>query len=106
MVEVLHLCNSAGIQQQLPVTVVAQLTADKWTERENEAYISFGMPNDIAVWHLQLAKLERDKFTYEKAEVRRYTGDHIVCEVALAFATGKPSQLKEELKSGGYLTRL
>jgi nicotinamide mononucleotide (NMN) deamidase PncC len=107
MVVALHLCNSAKLKGELPVTITGAITTSRYRRGENHAFIAFGSPSIMEVYHLKLDKLEEADHADEHVVARkRYVQDRMVSETALAMATGTQSDLVDELQTGGFLVRL
>jgi len=106
MVVALHLCNCVDAQSVRPITITGAITTTRYRRGENHAFIAFGGQEDVEVYHLQLDKLKEEEHTDELVAQKRYVQDRLVSEVALAMATGTPSDLVDELQKNGFLTRV
>ncbi len=107
MVVALHLCNSHDLREALPITVTGAITTTRYRRGDNHAFIAFGHPSSVDVYHLQLDKLdEADHSDTYKVSRKRYIQDRMISECALALATGTSSDLVDELQTGGFLVRV
>lgn len=107
MVVALHLCNSHNLRGALPITITGAITTTRYRRGENHAFIAFGHPSSMEVYHLKFDKIPEEDHAHEaKVLYKRYVQDRMICEAALAMATGTQSDLVDELQTGGILVRL